>query len=151
MGLCECKQPEPVYFSTVFTGMLKGSDDPLHVPFDRILTQHPSGTWDASQHEFICPKAGPYMLTFAVRPELEHTASVHLMRGEEIVVSIFADQNDGNAGTSSQSAIVDLKVDERVWIRLDSGSNMGIRSHPKSPTTTFNVFLLNPFKEKDTK
>ncbi|XP_022105872.1 complement C1q tumor necrosis factor-related protein 2-like [Acanthaster planci] len=146
VGSCEYKQPEPVYVSAVFTGVLTGTDDPQHVPFDRVLTQYPSGAWNPDAFEFVCPKAGVYLFSFSVRPEFEHAAALHLMRGNEPVVSIFADKNDGNAGTSSQSTMMDLKVGERIWIRLDDGHNVGIRSHPKSPSATFNALLVHPDK-----
>ncbi|XP_038068300.1 complement C1q tumor necrosis factor-related protein 6-like [Patiria miniata] len=146
MGGCECKQPEPVYVSMVYTGVLKGTDEAQPIPFDRVLTRYPSNAWDPENFHFVCPKAGTYMFSFAVRPDLEYAASVHLMRGTEPSVSIFADKNDGNAGTSSQSTLLDLAAGEKIWVRLDDGPNMGIRSHPKSPTTTFNALLVHPAK-----
>lgn len=136
------------YFSAVYSGTRfpkDGEATETPIPFDRVLTQFPKDIYDGTRGVFTCAKSGAYMFTFSMRPDTGTVESfnVQLMKGDESMVGLYVN-TDGEAGTSSQSCILDVRMGEQVWVKMVHGA---FRSDRRCPSATFNGTLVRHIKK----
>ncbi|XP_792968.1 complement C1q tumor necrosis factor-related protein 4 isoform X2 [Strongylocentrotus purpuratus] len=133
-----------VHFSVVFSALLEGGDEAQRIPFERALSESSESTYDTVANEFRCTIPGSYFFTFTIHPQEDKGASVSLMKNGvgQVMLSAARKKRVSNS-VCSQSAILDLVEEDKVWLQLASGSEYGIRSHPGVPMVTFTGIMVN--------
>ncbi|XP_070537061.1 C1q-related factor-like [Ptychodera flava] len=104
-------------FSVVRTTSLQAADN-MTIPFDKVLT-NVGGNYDKVTSKFTCTIAGTYVFMFSLRKNVDgDPTSANLMLNGEIVVSVMDDDVVHNTGMVGNSAVVQLKIGDEVWLRL---------------------------------
>lgn len=134
-----------VHFSVAMTGKLEGRETSQPIRFDKAFSREPEEAFAVEEKasEFICPRPGSYFFTFSIRADQGKSASVQLVKNQTPQVMNFVDMNDNNTGVSTQTVILNLQTGDKVWLRLDGGTDYGLRSHPLSPMITFTGINLS--------
>nr|CBX41716.1 putative C1q domain containing protein MgC1q67 [Mytilus galloprovincialis] len=112
------------------------------VVFDHIELNHGNG-YSSLDGEFVCTLQGTYVLTWTITCSDNTAIETELVVNGIVKGRIFTDAgNHADYETNSGTAVLDLKVGDRVWIRVGHvyhgqivGTGLG--------SSTFSGFLVN--------
>ncbi|XP_066270840.1 complement C1q-like protein 4 [Branchiostoma lanceolatum] len=140
--------PPVVAFSVARTANVDRTSSHTLVTYDVVIT-NVGGAFNKGTGKFVAGVGGIYFFTFTGKTEWKAkvTYKAHLMKNEEIVVSLHENNGDliqHNSG--SNSAVLQLHVGDEVWVRLDGDGRTLAgtgSSHPGSRFLTFSGFLIH--------
>ncbi|XP_071950214.1 uncharacterized protein [Antedon mediterranea] len=127
-------------FSAARTTVFYGSDkNALNITFNHIYVN--KGKHFLYNSTFVCHLDGFYFFTFTIRSRDGFFSYVTLMKNDEPQTSISADSDDRNI-MQTQSTILKLSYDDKVWLRVGPNRKYGFDSEETNKYMTFSGFLI---------
>ncbi|KAJ3612127.1 hypothetical protein NHX12_020404 [Muraenolepis orangiensis] len=131
-------RPVRVAFTASRTANFSPGNLDQPVVFDQ-LHANVGETFDPRIGRFTCPVAGSYVFLFHIlKQAVNMPLYVNLMRGDEVMVSAYANDIAPDHETASNHAILPLVPGDQVWLRLHRGAIYG----STWKYSTFSGFLL---------
>ena len=129
-----CCNMKTIAFMAGLTQNVQGINQALH--FDDVLSNE-GGAYQSSTGSFIAPSGGLYVFhVHVLRCRSSGCLYVHLMKNDVIISS--GTNQDNRFETTSTSAVMTLRRNDVVWVRLRQGVAYGHSAH----YTSFSGFSL---------
>ncbi|XP_076142556.1 uncharacterized protein LOC143124732 [Alosa pseudoharengus] len=120
----------------------------ITLEYGKVLT-NVGRAYDSNIGVFTAPVKGVYFFTFTTYSWVrEEVIGVKLMKNNEEVLLVWEWQDKGdNEDYASNSVLLELEVDDKVYMRLPKGYQ--VAASKNSNIHTFSGFLLYPFHDSE--
>uniref|UniRef100_UPI0035900891 complement C1q tumor necrosis factor-related protein 6-like n=1 Tax=Myxine glutinosa TaxID=7769 RepID=UPI0035900891 len=138
-------KPEPgaEAFSVARLSSQEGTTEPRSLAFDSVFA-NVAGRLDIPSGGYAAPVPGVYHFNVNVHSWNGRETYLHVMRNEDACAALHA-QPGQRSMSLSQSLLLPLRTDDKVWLRMSHGDNEnGIYGDHSDVYVTFNGHLVHP-------
>ncbi|XP_077993053.1 complement C1q tumor necrosis factor-related protein 1-like [Glandiceps talaboti] len=128
-------------FSVATNKKTRGSNTYKTVTYTHTFV-NTADNMNLSEGVFTCQIPGMYFITFTTLNDEDKTIGAYIMQNNQPKVRMNAAQGKSR-GMQSQSVILQLQQNDRVWVRVDASPNVSLHSDRKLQTT-FSGYLIHP-------